>query len=48
MPVTSTRFGPNLAMARGATSTMPAMMNTVIGSRADPDGNADRPSTCCR
>ena len=47
-PVTRAFFGPIAAIAFGATTIMPSMMNVVIGNSAEPLGNAFRPSTCCR
>ena len=35
-PATVIAFGPNRAMSRGATTTIPTMIVTVIGSSAAP------------
>src|SRR3954451_1717845 len=40
MPVARVFFGPIAAIAFGATTIMPSMMNVVIGNSADPLGNA--------
>ncbi len=42
-PIATTRVccGPNRAITRGATTIMPSMIRTVIGSKAAPEGNAE-------
>ena len=47
-PATVIALGPNRAMSRGATATIPTMIVTVSGSSAAPLANAPSPSTCCR
>ena len=39
-PVTVITLGPNRPMARGASTIIPTMIRTVMGSRAAPDGKA--------
>ncbi len=39
-PATVMFFGPNRPIARGASTTMPIMISTVMGTRAAPLGNA--------
>src|SRR6478609_4766582 len=39
-PDTVAAFGPTAASTRGARTTIPIMINAVIGSNAAPEGNA--------
>ena len=47
-PETVMAFGPNRAISRGATATIPTMIVTVSGSSAAPLAKAPSPITCCR
>ncbi len=47
-PVTVIALAPKRAMSLGARATIPTMMSSVIGTSAAPEGNAEKPSTCCR
>jgi len=41
-------LGPNRPILREASTIIPIMISTVIGSSAEPLGKALQPSTCCR
>jgi hypothetical protein len=48
MPATIGVLNPNRAITRGATTTISAMIVTVMGSSAAPPSKAPNPSTCWR